>query len=171
MQRARPVDLGCLLLTLAAAVALPAAQAQAPASGGSAGCIPRASRAAPSCEPTQTVIELETKIDITLELPDAKLLQCAAAIEIEYWQRDTVVGVAATVDTKDCAASSGEYTVAVIVRDEELELTTLQFSETWQRLDAQPVTFEKDYPIGADVDLVRVRARPVRCTCAEVPQP
>jgi hypothetical protein len=136
-------------------------------------CPPRASRAAPKCEPTptQTKFELETKIDVVLELPEQKMLQCAAAIEVEYSQRNTVAGVTGTIDTKDCAAASGEYRVVVSVRNEALELTTLEFEETWQRLDAQPVIFKKDYPIGDGVELVRVRARPVSCTCAGSPQP
>lgn len=160
-------------LLLSAVLASPAAQAQTTVTGTSVECPPRASRAAPKCEPTptQTKFELETKIDVVLELPEQKMLQCAAAIEVEYSQRNTVAGVTGTIDTKDCAAASGEYRVVVSVRNEALELTTLEFEETWQRLDAQPVIFKKDYPIGDGVELVRVRARPVSCTCAGSPQP
>lgn len=174
MPRARAVDLAWLLTSLAlAALAFPAAQAQTTVIGTSVECPPRASRAAPKCEPTptQTKFELETKIDVTLELPEQKVLQCAAAIEVEYSQHNTAAGVLATIDTKDCAAASGEYKVVVSVRNEALELTTLEFVETWQRLDAQPVILKKDYPIGGDVDLVRVRTRPLSCTCAESPAP
>ena len=172
--RPKSIELGGLLPFVALAMfAFPAAQAQTPASGASVDCPPRASRAAPKCEPTttQTVFELETKLDVSLEIPEAKSLQCEAAIEVEYTQRNTVAGVTGTIDTKDCAASSGEYKVVVSVRNEALELTTLEFVETWQRLDAEPVIFRKDYPLGDDVDLVRVRTRPVRCTCAEAPPP
>ena len=172
--RSKPIELaGLLLWVVLEALASPAAQAQTTVIGTSVECPPRASRAAPKCEPTptQTVFELETKIDVTLELPEQKMLQCATAIEVEYSQRNTVAGVTGTIDTKDCAAASGEYKVVVSVRNEALELTTLEFVETWQRLDAQPVIFKKDYPLGDDVDLVRVRTRPVRCTCAEAPQP
>jgi len=173
-RRPKPGELaGPLLWAALAALGSPAVQAQTTVTGTSVDCPPRASRAAPKCEPTptQTTFELETKIDVTLELPEQKMLQCAAAIEVEYSQRNTVAGVTGTIDTKECAAASGEYKVVVSVRNDALELTTLEFVETWQRLDAEPVIFKKDYPLGDDVDLVRVRTRPVRCTCAEPPQP
>jgi len=173
MKAPRPIELAGLLLWAALEVlASSAAQAQATAPVPRADCPPpSASRAAPKCEPTpmQTKFELETKIDVTLELPEQRMLQCSALIEVEYSQRDTVAGVTGTIDTKDCAAANGEYKVVVSVRNEALELTTLEFVETWQRLDAQPVIFEKDFPIGDDVDLLRVRTRSVNCACAESP--
>jgi hypothetical protein len=175
MNAPRRIGLASLLVWASLEVlGSPAAHAQLQAPVPSVDCPPpSASRAAPKCEPTptQTKFELETKLDVTLELPEQKMLQCSAAIEVEYSQRDTVAGVALAIDTKDCAAASGEYKVIVSVRNEALELTTLEFAETWQRLDVQPVIFKKDYPIGENVDLVRVRTRGVSCTCAESPVP
>ena len=67
-----------------------------------------------------------------------------------------------------CAASSGEYKLVVSVRGNH-GLQTLEFVESWQRQDDQPVKFSAAYPIGADVDLVRVRAVQRKCTCADEP--
>ena len=96
-----------------------------------------------------------------------KLAQCAATIELAYTQRDTSVSVEGTLENKDCAASSGGYTLAVSIRNENQELTTVEFPEEWQRQDDQPVKLAGTYPIGENVDVVRVRPVHVRCTCAD----
>jgi hypothetical protein len=45
----------------------------------------------------------------------------------------------------------------------------LEFFESWQRQDDQPVKFSATYPIGENVDLLRVRPTQSRCTCADAP--
>jgi hypothetical protein len=148
----------------------PALQAGAQSSdlgaGRSAACIPRASRAAPSCDPTTVTAETEKEVTFSLDLPPVKTLQCATTVEVEYTQRDTSVSVQGSLDHQDCAASSGEYRLTVSVRDASGELKRLEFAEPWQRSDDQPVAFKAEYPIGENVDLVSVRARQLRCTCA-----
>ena len=104
---------------------------------------------------------------VPLDLPPAKLVQCTPAVEIAYTQRDTVVSVEGTVQNKDCGASRGDYTLAVSIRNEKNELTTVEFLEPWERQDDQPVRFSGTYPIGANVDLVRVQPVHLRCTCAD----
>ena len=47
------------------------------------------------------------------------------------------------------------------------EIKPLEFNETWQRDDAQDVTFNRDYPIGETTELVSVRVRSLSCSCAE----
>ncbi len=131
-------------------------------------CLSTGSRARAACEPTKTVIATETEVKFTVEVPPVKTAQCAATIEIEYTQRDTLVGVTGTIHHQDCAASNGEHRLTVNVRDENRELKTLEFVEAWQRKDDQPVKFNVSYPIGDNVDLVSVRARHLRCTCDDL---
>ena len=126
------------------------------------GLLSTGSRARAACEPTEVVVATETEVNFTVELPPVKSAQCAATIEIEYTQRDTLVSVEGTIDHQDCAASNGEQRLTVNVRDENRELKTLEFVEAWQRKDDQPVEFKVSYPIGDNVDLVSVR----RATCA-----
>ncbi|HEX7236076.1 MAG TPA: hypothetical protein VF405_03870 [Gammaproteobacteria bacterium] len=161
--------LGCVV-----AVSAPLATAQNPLSTEhsiqrSADCLPRASRAKESCDPKEVVVRIEKELTVPLDLPPLKLAQCTPSVEIAYTQRDTVVSVEGTLQNKDCAASSGDYTIAISIRNEKNELTTVEFPEPWQRHDDQPVRFTGTYPIGENVDVVRVRPVHLRCTCADAP--
>jgi hypothetical protein len=159
----RIISAWCLAALLAGFGAQGAAQGAATTEGS---CTPRASRAAAPCEQTTTVV-LETETTFSLELPAPRTLQCAATMEIEYTQRDTLASVAGTIDHEDCAASSGEHRLTVTVRGENGELTRLEFVQPWQRDDDRPVTFEADYTIPANSELLSVRPRQLRCTCAD----
>jgi hypothetical protein len=105
--------------------------------------------------------------DLRMELPPTK--RCSAAIVLSYNQKDTLASVEGTLENTVCAASSGEYTLAISVRDANGETQRLEFTEAWQRSDAKTLVLEADYPIGTNVDLLRVRTRRVSCTCAETP--
>jgi hypothetical protein len=158
------------------AVAAPLATAQNPLSNEksithSPDCLPRATRMRESCDAKQVVVRLsEQEIDASVEFPGLKGVQCAATIEVAYTQRDINVGVEGTIAHNTCAASSGDYKVVVSVRDQDRELQTLEFFESWLRQDDQPVKFSGVYPIGENVDVVRVRTVQLRCTCADVPK-
>jgi hypothetical protein len=156
------------------AISTPLATAQNPINPRGAerspGCLPSGSRTKPSCDPTQTVVHSETEVTFSLELPPAKSAQCQAAIDYTYTQRDTTVSVEGTIENKDCGASGGDYSLVVSVRDENRELKTLEFFESWRRQDDQPVKFAGTYPIGENVDLVRVRTVRLQCTCADAPE-
>ncbi len=106
----------------------------------------------------------------TIELPAIETLNCQASIAIDYTQNDTVARVDGTLENKTCAASSGSYVISVSTIDANNKLQTQQFTETWQRDDDQPVKFGKDYPIGSNVDLVRVQTPRVQCKCAVPPE-
>lgn len=136
-----------------------------------AGCLPSSSRVRERCEPIETVMRLEQELSFSIELPPPTLVQCAAAVELEYTQRDTLVRVAGTLSHQDCAASSGEYTLLVRVRDLQGATKTLEFPASWQRSDDQPVAFGADHEIGTNVELLSVRLRQTRCTCADEPAP
>jgi len=117
-------------------------------------------------EPTTVRVEQELKIE--LKAPALPSAQCEAVAENQYQQRNTIARFTSTIAVADCTAASGTFTVAVRVRDESGETKPpLEFSETYQRSDAQDVKFTKDYPIGENVELLSVRVRNLRCTCAD----
>ncbi|HZF30578.1 MAG TPA: hypothetical protein VE907_15790, partial [Gammaproteobacteria bacterium] len=82
---------------------------------------------------------------------------------------NTLARLEGTIENRTCAASTGEYSVGLRVRDAGGEIKTLEFRETWRRADDQPLTIKSDYPIGENVDLVSVRTRSLHCECTEQP--
>lgn len=115
--------------------------------------------------PPRAVVEVETNVTIEIDVP--KSAACEATLSFRYSQRDTIARVEGTIENRACAASSGDYTFAINIRNERGELETLEFRETWQRTDDRPVPVAADYSIGTNVDLVSVRSRRLRCTCAD----
>lgn len=163
--------LALCVAALTAVAAQPAAAQDSPRQATrSAECSPRASRVKESCDPAQVVVRHESDVTFSIDVAPPKDVQCVATIEISYTQRDTAAAVEGTVANNVCAASSGDYKLIVSVRGDD-GLKTLEFVESWQRRDAEPVKFSATYPIGENVDLVRVRPTQSRCTCAEGPQP
>ena len=159
------------LLSLAGLVPLALAQQKADTvSTSTVECGSSASRtSAPCSAKDQVVIRHETKITTTIEVKPLKLVECQADVGVQYHQRNTAARVEGTIENKICAASSGEYTIAIRIKDEAGEPKTLEFRESWQRDDDRPISVATDYPIGANVDLVSVRARSLHCVCAEKP--
>jgi hypothetical protein len=116
-------------------------------------------------------VKTEQQLNVTLDVPAPEALQCEASTETQYSQRNTVARVAATVSVANCSAgSTGTFTVVARVRDDSGETKPLEFAETWQRDDSKNVTFTNDYPIGENVELVNVRVRNLKCTCATAPE-
>jgi hypothetical protein len=132
-------------------------------------CLPSgsSSRARRNCTPAQTILRTEQEFKTSIEVPALPSSQCEATSETEYQQRNDVARVISTIAIADCKAASGTFTVSVRIRDESGQEKTLEFDETWQRADDQDVHLTADYPIGANVELRRVRVRGLRCTCAE----
>ena len=91
--------------------------------------------------------------------------RCKAQLQVSYIQKDTVAEVDTTLNNTDCAASGGAYTILVRLRDENNELQSLEYPETWRRDDDQSIELRKDYFIGENVDLVSVRSRKLQCIC------
>lgn len=90
---------------------------------------------------------------------------CAAQIYFTYLQKNTVAVVDSTIDNTECDASSGDYMVLVRFMDENNEIQSLEYAETWSRDDDMAVESRKEYFIGDNVDLVTVRSRKLRCVC------
>lgn len=91
---------------------------------------------------------------------------CEATTLTEYFQRGNTARVSGRVSISACpAGTTGSYNIVARVRNAAGEITSLEFSESWQRADAEDVVFEADYPIGDEMELVSVRVRGLKCTC------
>jgi hypothetical protein len=112
---------------------------------------------------------MEHTAPITIEVPAKPTKTCEATIVVEYEQRNTLAHASGSIENPRCAASGGSYTMVISVRTASGEIKMLEFEEPWRRSDDRPVQFEHDYPIGPNVDLLRVRPRGLRCTCDEAP--
>lgn len=164
---ARRIRAGCVgAFAIAAAAPLLSAWHAFSQESRSADCLPRASRVSASCDPKPVIIRSEKEVEFSLAAPPVKDAVCVATIEIAYTQRDTAVSVEGTIANNVCAASSGDYKLVVSVRSEGAGVQQLEFFESWQREDDQPVKLSGTYPIGENVDLLRVRPAQMRCTCA-----
>lgn len=104
---------------------------------------------------------------IVVEMPAVVITDCEAIIKFEYTQRGAVARVEGTIGNETCPASSGSFTVSLRTSNDDFEQTTLDFHETWQRDDGENVSFSRDYDIGDNVDLIRVRTSKSMCKCAE----
>jgi hypothetical protein len=123
------------------------------------------------CEAAETVVRTEQELKVSLELPQPDAVQCEATTLTEYSQRNNVARVSGSVSIANCpAGSTGTFNVVARVRDDSGEIKPVEFIETWQRDDASDVAFNNDYPIGENVELVNVRVRELKCTCAAAPE-
>jgi len=146
------------------------ATAQNPGDPESCQSLSSASRTRTSqCGDEETTVEpAGVEFTVTLDTQSIRRVLCQANLNIEYLQFDTIARVAGVIDHDDCAASGGEYTIRARIRDENGETKTLDFSESWQRNDDQPVSISAEYPIGENVELLRLRSSGLRCECAEL---
>lgn len=127
-----------------------------------------ASRTRDACgqsSPTTTAIERELTLSLELAAPTVR--QCETGIHSEYFQRDTIVRVEQVISNETCGASSGNFEIEALVEDQVGQTETLVFSQSWQREGDEPVEITTDYPIGENVELIRLRSRGLSCTCAD----
>lgn len=103
---------------------------------------------------------------IVVEMPAVVINDCEAIIKFEYTQRASIARVQGQIENTTCAASAGSFVVSLRTSNDAFEQATVDHQETWQRTDDQPVTFSRDYEIGDDVDLIRVRTSKSMCKCA-----
>ena len=107
----------------------------------------------------------EIRYTMTLGTTPPDQPKCAAQLLFTFIQKNTVAAVESTLSNPDCGASSGDYTMLVRYREENNEIQSLEYPETWQRDDDQDIESRKEYFIGDNVDLVTVRSRKLRCIC------
>ena len=90
-----------------------------------------------------------------------------ATAATDYLQYGIEAQVDTSIDTEDCDAAKGNYVVILTIRSDKEEPQVLSFEESWERTDDAPVESIRRYPIGDDVDLVRVKIRKLSCTCTD----
>lgn len=118
-----------------------------------------------------TTVRTEAPLNVSLELPQPDAVQCEATTLTQYQQRNNVARVTGTVSIAKCpAGSAGTFNVVARVKDESGEIKPIEFAEKWQRSDAGDNEFTGDYAIGENVELVNVRIRDLKCTCAAAPE-
>lgn len=106
---------------------------------------------------------------IKLDAPQATKQYCHVSVNIDYLQKNTNAVVNLSLENPDCAASSGSYTVALRFRDENNNSQNVEYDETWQREDDQPLQSQQSYYIGENVDLINARVRKPNCVCNAIP--
>ena len=93
---------------------------------------------------------------------------CTATVSLDYFQRGHEAQVEMAVENPYCAASQGSFVIEATIREDGAdEAEKLSFPETWQRDDDAAVDITRRYPIGDNVDLLRIRIRKVTCSCAK----
>lgn len=110
-------------------------------------------------------IRFEHETKTTIEIPAIEFMSCQANISLSYHQRNTLARVNAIIENQNCTASNGTYEIAISIRDENGDAQTLSFDESWQQTSSDTINVTKDYKIGNNIDLRRVQARSVDCTC------
>ncbi len=93
---------------------------------------------------------------------------CAANLGLEYYQKNTHAHVKATLKNTQCGASSGSYTVRILYRPDEGEQGEVQYEETWSRDDDADIVMEKEYYVGENLEVRRVRSSKLTCQCTQV---
>ena len=110
--------------------------------------------------------EAEIRHKIELAPPEADNA-CKAVLELEYYQKGHEVRVNSELTNPDCSASSGTYSIEVRLRDDDGNTSSKSFDEVWARNDAEPIILSRDYLVGDNVDVLRVRPRKLRCECTD----
>lgn len=124
-----------------------------------------------SGEQEMMIIEGHTEKQYTmkLEVSPATKKYCHVSVNIDYLQKNSDVIVNMALDNPDCAASSGSYAVAVRFRDENNNSQTVEYEETWQREDDQPLQKRQSYYVGENVDVINARVKRPNCVCTATP--
>src|SRR5690349_21660688 len=90
-------------------------------------CGSTASRTSRPCdERDQEVARFEKESTTTLTLPAPKNTSCESSIQVEFFQRNTLARVTGTLENRTCAASTGEYSVGVRIKDANGESKTIE---------------------------------------------
>ena len=164
----------CLLSVLATIVSLSTPASERPCKPGSEGF---ACRAGVEADSPKRVVDLNGTIEIkkTIKLPPQLIEQtnsCDANLSISSSQMNDRIRIRARIVNKDCAASSGDYTLRILTMNEEGETHLREFPESWSRQNDAPIEVTRNFGMESDVDLIWVRVRTssqTPCTCNDEP--
>ena len=111
--------------------------------------------------------QAEKQVKALREAQQAEALQCAATTVTEYLQEASVAHVTGSISILSCpAGSAGTFDVVALVKDKSGATKPIEFHEMWQRDDPGDAPFAGNFAIGDNVELVNVRIRNLKCTCA-----
>jgi hypothetical protein len=116
---------------------------------------------------TEESVEIETAITTRIEIPGIEIVPCQAQVELAYYQRNTLARVEAIISNKRCNVVNGSFEVVASMRDDNGELTSHTFTESFALEGEERTEFSRDYPIGEKVTLSSVRSRNVACECLD----
>ena len=74
-------------------------------------------------------------------------------------------------NTTHCSATASVVIEVTVRADGADESNKLKFPESWSREDDASVVMTRRYPIGDDTDLLRIKIRKMRCSCATETEP
>ncbi len=116
---------------------------------------------------TRTTVRSEREVDISLD-PLEQPSECHASVTTDYVQSDALVLARTMIDMEGCTTANGEHQVVARVEDNNGDVATLEFNETW-RVNSNDSTeiLEAEYPLGANVRLLSLRAKGLRCGCSD----
>lgn len=90
---------------------------------------------------------------------------CKAVVELDYYQADTEARVTTYIDNRDCPGAKGVVHLSLQVAADGRAAETLDFEQSWSRLEAGEVELQKSYPLGENKVLLSVSAEAVTCEC------
>ena len=118
-------------------------------------------------EADANTLSIENKITTSFTIPEIKLIPCQASISLAYYQRNTFAHVETSIENKSCIVGAGSLEISATIRDENSNTSTLAFPKQWQQNGDTKLEFVDDYPIGENVELLRVRSSKIKCDCSK----
>lgn len=115
----------------------------------------------------EATTRLDTELTTRLTLPGQSFTPCQASVSLAYYQRNTRVRVETTIENASCKTGSGTLDIVASIRNAAGERLALVFPERWEQRDETSLVFTRDYPIGENVELLRIRSSKVDCVCQD----
>ncbi|MEM1261002.1 MAG: hypothetical protein AAGH76_01265 [Pseudomonadota bacterium] len=113
-----------------------------------------------------TKVEQSMEQTFDVELPMKRMTEpCAGQVELEYDQYDTIARVNAKLTDTQCEIESASYTLVINISDNDYNVSSVSHALEWSADGDADFPGSGDFSIGADVDLVNVRARQFKCRC------
>lgn len=106
-----------------------------------------------------TIIYTTSAVFADSTLVQSKPVLCEVQVSSDYWQANDKVKLEAYIDTPDCGAAYGAYSVNVRTKNEAGETHTNDYPEAWSRENAEPIKQVHSYDMNGDTDLLKLRVK------------
>ena len=118
-------------------------------------------------EDDANTLTIENEITTIFTIPEIKLIPCQATLSLGYYQRNTFARVETSIENNSCVVGTGSLEISATIREEDGNTSTLAFPQQWQQNGETKLEFVGDYPIGENVELLRVRSSKIKCDCSQ----